>query len=283
MIYISSSCINSDTIQNSVRTLALEGYRNIELSGGTKYYNDFIRDLSVLKEEFNLNYRVHNYFPPPERDFILNLASLDEKVFSSSFEHLKKSLNYTRKFGEKKFSFHAGFFVDRPVCELGKTFGQVDLYDKEMSINKFCNSFELLRQNFDDIKLYIENNCYSRSNFLNYGKNIPFMLLSFKDYQSLKKKINFNLLLDIGHLQVSAKTLGLDFERELNELFKESDYIHISNNDALHDQNLGVIKNSNLVKKIENLDWANKTVTLEVYEGLDALKETYNTISSFFV
>jgi sugar phosphate isomerase/epimerase len=281
MIYVSSSCVKADIIQKAVLTLAREGYRNIELSGGTKYYDNFANDLLELKKKFDLNYRVHNYFPPPKEDFILNIASLDKGIYNKSLEHLKTGLELTRSLGVTQFSFHAGFYVDRPVSELGKAFNHSALYDKETAMNQFCTGFNSLQQKFDDVKIYIENNCYSSSNFFNYGDNIPFMLLSSYDYKDLKSKINFNLLLDIGHLLVSSKTLGFDFEKELQILFKESDYIHLSDNDALHDQNLGLFNNGTLVEKVKNLDWNNKTITLEVYEGLEVLKETFNVISSF--
>ena len=54
MIYVSSSCVKADTIQKSVLTLVHEGFRNIELSGGTKYYDNFANDLLVVKEKFDL-------------------------------------------------------------------------------------------------------------------------------------------------------------------------------------------------------------------------------------
>ncbi|MCP3900208.1 MAG: TIM barrel protein [Desulfobacteraceae bacterium] len=281
MIYVSSSCVKADTIQEAVLILIQEGFSNIELSGGTKYYDNFANDLLELKRRYNLNFLVHNYFPPPKQDFVLNLASLDKEIFNQSLKHLENGLEFTRLLGERRFGFHAGFYVDRPICELGKVFSHSSLYDKDKAINKFCHGFDLLKHKFDDIEIYIENNCYSSSNFINYGDDIPFMLLNLDDYEKFKSKINFHLLLDIGHLHVSAKTLGLVFEKELQNLFKESDYIHISGNDALHDQHLGLIKGNGIGKKIKNLNWDNKIITLEVCQGIEALKETYSIISSF--
>jgi sugar phosphate isomerase/epimerase len=281
MIYISSSCVKADTIKESVLHLIREGFRNIELSGGTKYYDSLVDDLLELKKKFGLNYLVHNYFPPPKQDFVLNLASLDETIYSKTLKHLETSLELTRLLGGTRFSFHAGFYVDPPVGELGKVFKHSELYNREQAVNQFCKGFEFLRHKFDDVELYIENNCYSSSNCFVYNNSIPFMLLNLQDYQNLQSKIDFKLLLDIAHLLVSSKTLSCDFEEELNLLFKKTDYIHISNNDALHDQNLGLTKESNLVHKMKNLAWDTKIVTLEVYESIEVLKETYKIISSF--
>ncbi len=172
--------------------------------------------------------------------------------------------------------------MDRPLIELGKVFHRSRLYDKDVAMDRFRQGFEILKNEFEDIDLYIENNCYSVSNFFNYGDNTPFMLLSLQDFQDLKLKIDFNLLLDIGHLQVSSKSLGLDFNHELQMLFNESDYIHISDNDALHDQHFALHEDGFLINKINTLDWNNKVVTLEVCEGIEALKETYNIVSSLY-
>ena len=38
MIYISSACVKNTKIKSSVEKLAANGFRNIELSGGTEYY-----------------------------------------------------------------------------------------------------------------------------------------------------------------------------------------------------------------------------------------------------
>ena len=61
--------LNSTKISDSVSFLAEKGYQNIELSGGTKLYDGFIQDLINLKNEFQLKYLLHNYFPPPPTPF----------------------------------------------------------------------------------------------------------------------------------------------------------------------------------------------------------------------
>ena len=81
MIFISTSCIKNNKIRDSVQELAENGFQNIELSGGTKFYENFENDLLELKDRYKLNYRCHNYFPPPKKPFVLNLASLNNETF----------------------------------------------------------------------------------------------------------------------------------------------------------------------------------------------------------
>ena len=64
MIYVSSACVRRDTIKESVEELAQSGFKSIELSGGTEYYQGYQESLLELKNKYNLNYLLHNYFPP---------------------------------------------------------------------------------------------------------------------------------------------------------------------------------------------------------------------------
>ncbi|CCK81695.1 TIM barrel protein [Desulfobacula toluolica] len=280
MIYISSACSKQRLICPAVKELVEQGFRNIELTGGTKYYDGYESDLLELKKKYDLNFLVHNYFPPPKDPFILNLASLDTDIYEKSLNHLRKALRLTRLLEGKRFGFHAGFFVDRPVDEIGRKFGKSDLYDKQKALKKFIAGFHLLKDEFKDIDLYIENNCYSESNYMVYGNNIPFMLLTFQDFNELKKRIDFTLLLDVGHLMVSAKTFCFDFKREFQDMFEISDYIHISDNNQRHDQNIGLTDESKLFNVLNKYQWENKIITLEIYEGFKALNNTYEIVSS---
>ena len=210
MIYISSSCVKNKTIKESVQELVDSGFKNIELSGGTEYYDGFEDDLLKLKKKYNLNYICHNYFPPPKEHFVLNLASLDDEVYDKTFEHLTNAIELSKKLGARKFGFHSGFFIDIKVSEIGKKISKVNLFDKSKSIQRFCDGVKKLQSLSGDLELYIENNVFSSTNAKTYENDNLFMLTNSSEYQELKNMINFNLLLDVAHLKVSSKTLELD-------------------------------------------------------------------------
>jgi sugar phosphate isomerase/epimerase len=280
MIYISSSCVKNNKIQNSVQNLLDNGFINIELSGGTEYYDGFEDDLIKLQNKYNLNYICHNYFPPPKEHFVLNLASLDDAIYNDTIEHLKSSIILSSKLGAKKFAFHAGFFIDIKVSEIGKKITKENLYDKDKAIQRFCDGYAILKKlaNSLDIKLYIENNVFSKTNFETYSGENFFMLTNSSEYKELKKQIDFNILLDVAHLKVSSNTLNLSFEEELKYLINETDYVHISDNDALHDINNKLQEDSSLVQLLEQYNLKDKVFTLEIYDDLDTIKETYRIL-----
>ena len=279
MIYVSSSCVKNNKIKDSVQELAGNGFKNIELSGGTEYYENFETDLLELKDKYNLNYRCHNYFPPPKKPFVINLASLNDEVFQMTFNHLKKVISLSERLGANKFAFHAGFFVDIRLGEIGKKLSRDDLFDKEKSIERFCSAYMMLKSQAKNVSLFIENNVYSKTNAEVYKGENPLMMTNFSDYRSLKEKIDFNLLLDVAHLKVSTKTLGLDWESEFKNMINESNYIHISDNDGFHDLNNQLAKSSSLVSMLRQSDTKNKDFTLEIYDNMNAIKKSYEILN----
>jgi sugar phosphate isomerase/epimerase len=279
VIFISTSCVNHNKIKDSVQELVDGGFRNIELSGGTEYYENLEMDLLELKDKYSLNYRCHNYFPPPKKHFVLNLASLNDKVFKMSFDHLIGAIALSDRLGADKFAFHAGFFIDIQLDEIGKKLSRDNLFNKERSIERFCNAYIDIKKQSKNVSLFIENNVFSKTNAETYDISNPFMMTNFSEYKLLKSKINFNLLFDIAHLKVSTKTLDLDWEDEFENMISESSYIHISDNDGFHDLNNQLNQSSSLLSMLSNADTHGKDFTIEVYGDMSSIKNSYDVLS----
>ena len=279
MIYISSSCVKAEKIATSVEVLAKEGFLNIELSGGTQHYEGFEDDLLELKDKYKLNYLLHNYFPAPKKHFVLNLASPNSAIVEASTLHIKRALSLATKLDSKKYGIHAGFNIDIDVSEIGKLIKNKKIANTEEGIERFVKNFDKIQDFSQKTKLYIENNVISHSNYEEYQQKNPFLLVSSLGYEQLKKQLDFNLLLDIAHLQVSSKTLNLDYEKELTKLIPKSDYIHISDNDGFHDTNQPIKKDSLMYQLLQNHNLNNKTITLEVYSEINKIKKSYENIA----
>lgn len=274
MISVSSSCVNVETIRESVEILAKAGYRNIELSSGTKFYTDYEKDLLDLQEIYGLNYLVHNYFPPPPKPFVLNLASLDDEIFAQSIHHCKRSIALSKRIDSNRYSVHAGFLVDIRLNQIGKKIAYGKLFDKKKALARFKDAWvELQREASDNLTLYIENNVFSYTNKHTYKGTNPFLFADLDGYLELSALIQFKPLVDLAHLKVSANSLGLDFKEQAKELLPLTDYIHISDNDGLHDQNKGMTMGSDILKVIERDNFSPKAVTLEINEGFERLRE----------
>ncbi len=278
MIYVSSSTVKNSTIKASVKQIAEFGFNNIELSGGTDYYSDYLIDLKHLKEEFNLNFLLHNYYPAPKTHFVCNLASLDSKVFNQTVDHYKRALDVSHILDAKKFGLHAGFLINPKLSELGKAITKQDFFQKQAAIDKFCEGLRIIQEFNPNVEIFVENNVFSERNMKNFEAN-PFLFTDFESYKEIHDLLPFNVLLDFAHLQVSCKTLNLSFSEQLDYLFPLAKYIHLSDNDGYSDSNKPISENSIILKELESRGIHSETITLEIYDLLEKVHESSNLIS----
>ncbi|MFI5204468.1 MAG: sugar phosphate isomerase/epimerase family protein [Flavobacteriales bacterium] len=281
MIYVSSSCIKTNRIDKAVDQLAGMGFRCIELSGGTQPYERLEQDLLELKQKYGLHYLCHNYFPPPSTPFLVNLATLDEHTARLTEEHIKKAIDLSVSLGAEKYGFHAGYFLNIPVNELGKEISATALFNIPEATAAFCSRLKKVQEYAiqKNIHAYVENNVLAGFNLKNFNGINPFLMTSIEGYHDLRSKITFTPLLDVAHLKVSCCSLNLDFAVELAAFMELTDYIHVSDNDGLADSNGGLKKDSELRRLLSGHNLKEKTITLEVYTGEKDLRESYEVLN----
>jgi sugar phosphate isomerase/epimerase len=278
MIYISTSCVKAKTIKESVSILINNGFKNIELSGGTEYYSELESDLISINQDENVNFLLHNYFPPPKSHFVLNLASLNDEIYQKSIDHYKKALDLSNLLGAKKFGLHAGFLIDPNVKELGKSITNKMMYDKSKAIEQFCKGLSILIDYSSNTNIYVENNVFSQAN-KNIFETNPFLFTDYDSYKDLSSQLDFNILLDVAHLKVSCNSLSLPFADQLKKIANKAEYIHISDNDSLSDSNKYLKYDSEMFRVLSDINLENKTVTLEIYDDLSKITSSYNLLS----
>ena len=271
LIYVSSSCSRSTRIGDAVRSLLARDCTHVELSGGSEWYPELEQDLMALRAGGLVQLLCHNYFPPPREHFIINLASLDPVIRARSLELLGEAIRLSARLGAATFGMHAGFLVDLKTEEAGRTVGRRGLFAREAAVAAFWEAYDRLHQVAQGcgVTLYLENNVYSSGNYRTYGEDRPFLLTCHAEYVELRRQRGFSLLLDLAHLKVSCRTLGLDFEKEYAALAACSDYWHISENDGLEDTNGALTPDSSILATIARHAFRPKIVTIEV-RGIDA-------------
>jgi sugar phosphate isomerase/epimerase len=283
-IYLSSACLRQARIGGIVEVLARNGVRNIELTGGTRYYDRYVEDLAELKRRCALNYIVHNYFPPSGKDFVLNLASSDRGIAEGSLRHTMRAVDDCVSLGSPFYAVHAGFFIDLKSSELGRPLtGRRALKDVDRKTDIFIKNFKRMERFAEDrgVTLYIENNVYARMPRGIRTKKLPFMLVAYDDYAALRKRLGFRLLLDLAHLKISCRTLGLEFREEAQKFFDtdEVEYLHVSENDGRSDSHMPPADDSDICDMLPQVPKTAKTITLEVRgRRFGEVLDSYNRI-----
>ena len=263
MIYLSTGLLEKKSTSSIVTILDDLKITNLELSSGP-YEKNINKFLIKKKNKNKLNFLIHNYFPVPKKAFVLNLASNNGKIRNQSLILAKKAIKLSSKLGAKFYSFHAGFLIDPKITSLGKKIKeQLEITPRETAKRNFIKSVNHL-SNYarnHNVNLLIENNVLTKKNYFRFNCN-PFLFVDDKEINDVMPNFpkNVKLLLDVGHLNVSAKTLKFDKINFISKCNKWIKGYQLSENNGLEDENKPIKSNSWFLKHIKK----NKFYSLEI-------------------
>lgn len=178
---------------------------------------------------------------------MLNLASNNKYVKQKTESHIKAAIDIASSIGANTYSFHAGYLVDPNPAELGRQVTKRPLFDRHQAKNRFIDKCISLSNyaSGKGIKLLIENNVLSHSNYMHFGCN-PFLMVDAEECVEVMSAIggNIGLLVDVAHLKVSAKTMSFDQYEFLRKTDKWIESYHLSDNDGFSDSNSPISSSS---------------------------------------
>jgi sugar phosphate isomerase/epimerase len=217
--------------------LSNAGFDKIEFTGNIRYEPNIETVLLDLQKSRKLDMCVHNYFPPPPSEFVLNLASRDPAIKEQSRTLISRAVSLSEKLGKSLFTCHPGFrhnllprqhnhfFVtsDMLACSEDDFYASVD----ELLASVLPPNFRL---GIENLSPKSSDDAYS---FLTSDRDIE----HFLDYY--KKENRIGLLLDLGHLEVAAFLCGFNHRACLDKILRDHASrifeIHVSENDGRQD------------------------------------------------
>jgi sugar phosphate isomerase/epimerase len=285
MLYVSTGGFSNETAFETASGFIDANILSCELSGGL-FDKNIESSLAKLKSRCSL--QIHNYFPPPKKPFVMNLASDDTDIINKTINHIKRGIDISSGLGINIYSFHAGYLLDPGINELGKKVKKKKLLDRTDGLNRFIdnvNSLGIYAKKMNTI-LLIENNVLSNNNYKHFRMN-PFLMVEEKEcaYVMQKTMDNVFLLVDLAHVKVSSASLGFDKIKFLESVDPWIRAYHLSDNDGLSDSNQPVRKDSwfwSYLKK--DFDYCSLEVygksTLDLVEQLKLTKSKIKIISN---
>jgi len=238
-IYASSGAFLSRDLASLLDEAATAGIGAVELSSGVPWRAD---NLDVVRRNRGrFRFLVHNYFPPPERPFVLNLASSNAEIRRLSVEHCQSAIDLAHELETDLFTVHAGFAIEPKVSELGRPISGESAVDLETAYGVFRDTVGalVLYGEKRGVRLGIENNVVAPFN-LRDGRNAFLLMATADEMMRLAADIaspRLGFLIDSGHLNVSARTLGFDREEFLGKVAARVFGWHLSDNDGTADSN----------------------------------------------
>nr|WP_319540033.1 sugar phosphate isomerase/epimerase [uncultured Methanospirillum sp.] len=232
-IYVSTSCLPGvDSLTERISLFQKNGFDAIELGAGVRMNKKDHQFLLKNKNKFLL----HNYFPPPLKPFVLNLASENADIQKKSLKLIRTALKLSKDLQSPFYTIHAGFVKD-PTEFRGNNYIFPSYVSNEeihyasiryaKLISQIAKESKLL-----NIDLYLENNCCT-VDLVN-----KLLLQTQNEFASLfqsNRIDNLGILLDTGHLNVTAQTYGFDPRDFVKDLQGHIKVIHLHDNDGILD------------------------------------------------
>lgn len=223
MIFVSSSCLKGRTgrfekdFLHVLKVYERIGITNIELGAAHDYVSD-LKPLFDFKRKNDANFILHCNFPPVKENFMLNIASCDEKIRDVSLKAAQASIDMCRKLDSKLFSLNGGF-----LCDFDRSMRRLnDLSDYEGAYSRCIDSLQTLTDISSQygIRLAVENHYVSEG----------VMFTDISEFRRLLKDIRKNdlgVLIDLGHLKLNSVVYGKDQESFISEVKDRIMELHI--------------------------------------------------------
>lgn len=244
-LYVSTNCFPDRSLDGIFDAIRRGGWTHIEFSRISAPRDEAI-SLSRRLHSKGVNVLLHNYFPPSNEPFVLNLASLDPKILKCSRRHCEEAILLSAELSAPFFAAHAGFAADLPPSLLGNPEGlQRFRRDwKGLSSEKEANEVfaESVKWLIDfgkqfGVRFLIENHVAEEALGSDAARSL-LLCLESEDFIALAKKVgeeSFGVLLDVGHLRCTSHVLGFSREKFCRSLSSWICAFHLSDNDGRRD------------------------------------------------
>ncbi len=238
--YISSTFSKDNTPFSEVlEVLNQNSIFSVEIGSNHAFEHSY----DYIKEYKNFDFLVHNYFPIPNKELVVNIASQNEDLRQRSINHIFRAIDFCDEIGSSLYTFHPGFLTDPDGSNLLS-----DNYDfqwknellKHTSYEKSLNTMFL---SLDEIVKYASERqvsiCIESEG--SFNKKDHLLMQKPEEYINLFKKYNatdLGISLNIGHLYLASKAFEFSISDFIDLI---EDYIvsfELSHNNGIEDQHL---------------------------------------------
>ena len=206
------------------------------------------KDISLIfkkYKELGYKFTLHNYFPPPKKSFVLNIASNDSDIIELNRDLVNKALNLSLSAKSPVYAVHAGYLSKATARNDGNFDFDKEEYSYSSALDRSVKFINDISEKFEknDVKFLIENL------FPSVARNSSL----FCNYDQIKELIDqvpksIGLLLDLGHMNISSNIMSFDrnkfLEKYLSNFGDRLHEVHISENAGLKDEHRALEKDS---------------------------------------
>ncbi len=260
-IFVSTNCIPGlQSISSRVSMYQNCGFNAIELGGGITVDDSSLSQITRTGAKF----LIHNYFPPPQETFVLNLASENNDILKRSLDMVSNAIDFAVHIGAPFYSVHAGFITDPEFFD-GTSFvfpSPRSPDQADCAVSRFTTAMKTVVDYAErrGIGILIENNVCSEQL---RGKLLLQTAEEFLSLFSVLQSSHLGLLLDTGHLNVSAHTLGFDRASFIDKMVPYIKAMHIHDNNGIADTHQPIEPSSWVLEILRRPEFAALPLVIE--------------------
>jgi len=237
-VYISTAALRGRSLADMLDLLEARGLKRLELGlleGPVDGLGALLRE---AREKRGFEFIIHNYFPPPARPFVLNPASIDPDHRARCLDLCRTAIDLSARLDAPFYSIHAGFTVRAEPGDLGGDLSRLPRIPRGQAETAMVETLRRLSdQAGDRLDILVENHVLIPANRVDGGNELlpgalPDELLGLLEAVDRE---NVGLLIDLGHLKVTAATMGQAPEAWFERLAPLTRAWHLHDNDGTAD------------------------------------------------
>jgi sugar phosphate isomerase/epimerase len=228
---------DNSSLVEVIRACHEKGLGQLEFGSNHCYEPD---PIGAIKQ-FQGQYLVHNYFPPPKEGFVVNIASSNNEIFQRSINHIVAAIDFCSEIGVKLYTFHPGFLTDPRESTQDSNYYDFCFDDRQLISENRINALERMLQGIEKIvshakkrkvKIAIETegSMAHKEHLLMQDPNEYERL--FRYFSSTDVSVNLNL----GHLRLASNAVGFKIADFVDLISEYMVAMEVSHNDGVHDE-----------------------------------------------
>ena len=263
-------------IKSAIDKLYQNSIFNIELGSNHSYEKSY----SYL-QKYKVNFCVHNYFPIPKKNIVLNIASQNKQIRNRSVKHIKKAIKFSKTIEARLYTFHPGFLTDPDGSNISNKNYDFLWNKKKLISSNYAKSWKLMVKSIKEIIKYSKKEkvkiAIESEGSVN-SKNHLLMQrpIEYKKFFRIFDKRDIGINLNIGHLNLASIAFKFDKIKFINNISKNIVAMELSHNNGKNDDHLPIRNNTWYWKLINDKKFKNIPKILEFRNtDINKVKKTF--------
>jgi sugar phosphate isomerase/epimerase len=256
--------------------------------GSNHCYEEDYRYLS----NYNFQYLVHNYFPIPQKSFVVNITSFDKEIRTMSIKHIKRAIDFCEKINAKLYTFHPGFLTDPKGSNQTKNNYDFQWDENQLRMTSYSKAKALMFQALDKVVAYAKSKnikvaIETEGSFNKKGHLLMQQPEEYQQFMANYSRDDIGINLNIGHLNLASNAFNFNRQDFIDLIQKYIVAMELSHNNGVEDQHLplqpegwywDLINNRQFKDTFKVLEFRN-TPVLEIVKNIRMIEEKIDALS----